>query len=50
MAGVPGNDPGLTVLETVVLPLHHTPKLALVEGIEPPTKELTAPRSTSELH
>ena len=35
MAGVVGIEPTLTVLETAVLPLNHTPKMVVGAGFEP---------------
>ena len=50
MAGVIGIEPILKVLETSVLPLNYTPKLAGVTGLEPITGGFEDRSSTIELH
>lgn len=45
-----GVEPTSAVLETAVLPLNYTHKLAAVSGLEPEAIPLTAGRSTIELH
>ncbi len=37
MAGVLGFEPRMAVPKTAALPLGYTPKMVLVEGLEPPT-------------
>ena len=45
LAQVEGFEPPTTVLETVMIPFHHTYVFVIPEGLEPPTFSSVAKRS-----